>query len=375
MRSLIIILATFFLFAAPANAQVVGTVRLDSGGYQYVLGANNIWYWGTHPYTCTGYVTGSSYRTCNGYYSTAGYYTFAPYVAAAPVISYQNLSYHPNWKTEHAKVLDNVNDHAAYQKSLDSIIRQSNVAGLGYGGYGNNLLFGAFGYNTSTVSGYAPQSLAQLVDPFKVSLDQLYQLDFQLAQDGQQISAERSKRFNEAVKEASSASERISALNARAAAGVNFLRNLEQPVKTRSTLIGTAGPSPASIQQSTKIQPIGDPAVPSGFAIDPNDDLATAWNKSANVRCAECHFGNGGEVTKGGFSLSTFAKMDPDPLTNFRKQSAVIDLFDRPIDDKLHMPPKIALPAAEKALWKAIVQQEYMNAIKEPATAPAPAKK
>lgn len=338
MRFASFVLATLFLTLLAASA-CASTYTLATDGYYYLPGS-------TQAYTRTSAWTPGYYYYSGGcQFYQAGYYsyTYTPYYPAKP-----STAYGPDWKIEHAKIAaaqvkadanfrQSLADYAAYQKSLETLGLNRGPWG-GYpsllaGGVGylptNSLLAGTFGINTSTIYGYAPQSLSQTVDPFKVSLDQAFLSAFQLAQGAQQAGTQANSEFNNTLTNAANRAADLSGIAARRDAIVAFSKLLDGPPVTSNGSV-TVNFGPAGKANATPAQPTSGQ----------NQSLAEKWNASANARCAACHFGSAGERKDGGWSVADLS--NPHIMTRLLL----------PKEDPKHMPKNgPALTTEELALW------------------------
>lgn len=373
MKHLIALLLLYFAFVCSARAQTIGTIRYDLAGYAYYYDGSH-WIYGTTPYTCTGYVAGSSYYYCGRCYSSPGYYTFSLY-SAIPKISYS-----PKWKEQIVAAETQIADIAAFQDAHDKLVAKipavRGAIPYAYGGlYGvtNSLLFGTYGYNTSTAYGFSAPPVTQLTsaDPFgKIDPNQHLLSYFQIVDGINQGSATATADAGKTINNLINADTAFAEKQARRQAILQAIRELQDPPSTTTTSgTGKFGVLPPAGLKLNTGSP--QPAPPAGASSgSPKLPLDERWNASAQ-KCIQCHYGTNGERKDGGFSIASFPKLDPDPRANLEKQLAVLARLELPIGHPKHMPPKEDLPEAEKADWSAIVLQTYRQAAAK-AAAPMP---
>lgn len=364
-----VILLMFFLFngcfgSGPNSliAQIVtGTV---ADGYTWT---GTYWQWTDGSLWTRSFVPGTTYCSSNGcYYTTPGYYSYKYYSPGSQqvttyspgnqqVTTYSNSSVDLIAKAVVARdaVRSRITESEyQYQQLIQGVVAAnlhlpiSNLPALNYS-YGaytkqlvptNSLLYGQFGINTSTVYGYTP-TLAQVINPFNVSLDQHFLNAYQLAQGAQQSSSTVASEFNGLLNTAATQSAQLSGIAARAQAIVAFSKMLDGPPAASNTTyqfqVGPGGKMTAS-------------TVPNKELLTQPKELTYVdiWNQSANTRCASCHYGQKGEKKDGNFSLVDYPDMTVD------KQLKVIGRLSLLKGEPGHMPKdQDSIPPEEMQAW------------------------
>lgn len=191
-----------------------------------------------------------------------------------------------------------------------------------------SLLTGNFGINTSAIWGYN-QSLAQVIDPYKINLDQALLLQSQITQGSNDANAQVNKAFSDSINLAFNRSADLSGIAARTNAHVQFAKILEGPPGSATVSI-----SPDRTVTIVKSQPPGD--------------LAQRWNQSVTTSCINCHYGTKGERKDGGFSVADFPNMD------IAAKQKVVARLEIPVGQPGHMPK--GAPALSLEEYKAWVE-------------------
>lgn len=322
---------------------------VDSNGYTY---NNGYWWKDGYAYKYEKYwVPGTGYYQYGCYYTTPGYWAYK-YVQY-PVAQYKEpekkvSAADPDWRSKLLDIAGNRDKYeaqarkAAYeQKAFIDSVGALGLTGnfrwegygtspypAGYGGYGaatygattyaaalplnglyahhQQLQFGSYGANASTVYGTTLKSLA---DPYADNaLPQLYQQANRLAENAQRLSGQATQDFGALVKEEGGNRARVAEILARAEAVKQFMGTLDGPPKTvtesRTFEFKSdtqSGAAPAAIP------PAGD----GGFRAT----AAAGGGRKAQfealfaAKCGACHTGT---AAKGKFTLAAYYKMSTD---------------------------------------------------------------
>lgn len=350
--------ALLLCLPAWADSYAVGYVNAD--GYTW---NGSAWQWRDGSLWNRQFVAGSTYTYCGRCYTSAGYYQYTyagvPYkapeahAAAAPDDDATLIA-----KAVIARdaVRSRITEATYRHQNLISSIQKANLDGgltgglpalthgysYGVAGYQqNSLLAGTFGLNTSTIYGYAPQSLSQTINPFTVNLDQYFLAAAQLAQGSLDASREANTQFNQSINTAAARAADLSGIAARRDAIVAFSRLLDgPPVQSNTSYQFTVGPG-------GKIA--AEPKLPANAQPLTAGDLGARWNASAQ-KCAACH---SGDKREGGFDVAAYPKMSGD------QAAAVIGRLLLPKTAAKHM-PKDAEPLSPEEImaWVQVAAQQ-----------------
>jgi hypothetical protein len=337
-----------------AFALFVLSIAAQAKANGYVLATDGYYYLNGQAYTRTStLVDGYYYRTGCGYSYYPGYYTYSytPYVTVIPATP--AVKYSKNWKSDIVAAELELADIAAFQDAHDAYQRKIPAVRGAFpyfaslGSY-NNAVFGAYGINTSAQYGFQliPTGLSQYAGTQYNQIDPQSQL-----LTFQQTVNDMGAAFSGAVKDTGGLVDRaVSGQQANqdrearrrlvANAFADFLRGIDQPVQTSSSVTGKFSRYPVSPA------PAVAPAAP---ALDTSKPLQDRFNVAA-TKCADCHYG---DKREGGWILTDLSNPN------------ILDRLIRPASDPKHMPkgsPSISIE--ELQTWREAIASDAATAKK-----------